>query len=75
MLPNTLVHFPLYMLATFKNAIFRSDTSFDTRMALIRRFETLSDSEAMLWIHPNLYNLGELSAEVRYRRCLLRREL
>jgi len=64
MLPNTLVHFPLYMLATFKNAIFRADTPIDTRMALIRRFETLSDAEAMLWLYPNLYNLADFTEEV-----------
>jgi protein transport protein SEC24 len=64
MLPNTLLRFPLYMLATFKNPIFRADIPVDIRMAYIRRFETLSDEEAALWIHPNLYNLANFTPEV-----------
>jgi len=60
MLPNTMLHFPLYTLATIKNAMFRSDTPIDRRVTLMRRFETLSDTEATLWIHPNLYNLAAL---------------
>lgn len=64
MLPNTLLHFPLYTLATVKNAIFRSDTPIDERVTLMRRFESLSDKTATLWIHPNLYNLAALAEGV-----------
>jgi len=61
MLPDTLSQFPLYTLATVKNAMFRSDTQIDERVSHMRRFQTLSDYEAMLWIHPNLYNLANLN--------------
>ena len=63
-LPNTLLRFPLYALAIVKNAIFRTETNVDSRISLLRRFETLSDAEATLWIHPNLYNLAAITPDV-----------
>lgn len=61
MLPNTLLRFPLFSLATIKNAMFRSDTLIDERVTLMRRFETLFDDDALLFIHPNLYNVANLA--------------
>lgn len=64
MLPNTLMRFPLLTLATMKNAMFRTETQIDERVSLMRRFETLSDDDAALFIHPNLYNLATLAEGV-----------
>ena len=64
MLPNTLLKFPLYCLAIVKNAIFRAETPVDQRITMIRKFESFSDVESGLWIHPNLYNLAAFTSEI-----------
>lgn len=67
MLPNSLLKFPLYTMGLIKNMIFQNNTNvgmIDERVCALLRFNTLSSNEALLAIHPALYNLTAITSDV-----------